>query len=93
MTNYIQIPEEMARKLHAIAEREDTELAKSVGEMIEAQSDDRPWATLGDLELFAREARKRMNGDSSSEMVDDSARSREILNTEFADYLISRVDA
>ena len=93
MINYIRIPEEVARQLHAIAEREDAELAATVGEMIEAQSDDRPWATLGDLERFAREARKRMKRRPDSDIVDDSARSREILGAEYANYLASRVDS
>ena len=93
MTNYIRIPEEMARKLHAIAEREDAELAESVGEMIESQSDDRPWATLADLHRFAAEARKRMKPKPDAEIMDDFARRREILSAEYADFLASCVDA
>lgn len=93
MTNYIQIPEEMARKLHAIAKQEDAELAKSVGEMIESQLDDRPWATLADLHRFAAEARKRMKPKPDAEIMDDFARRREILSAEYADFLASCVDA
>ena len=93
MTNYIRIPEEMARKLHAIVKREDAELAEAVGEAIDAQSDDRPWATMADLVRHADMVNARRDNNSSPEMVDDAARSREILNTEFPDYLASRVDA
>lgn len=93
MTNYIRIPEELARQLYAIAEREDAELAKSVGEMIESQSDDRPWATMADLVRHSDMVNARRDNNSSPEMVDDAACSREILNAEFADYLLSRMDS
>ena len=92
MINYIRIPEELARKLHAIAEREDDELAATVGEMIEAQSDDRPWATLADLGEFARQAREQMNGRADAEIESDAAWNRESLGAEYAEYLASRVE-
>ena len=50
-------------------------------------TDDKQWATLADL---ARHA-KKMNM-ASPEPVNTAERSREILNTEYADYLKSRID-
>ena len=85
MINYIRIPEELARQLHAIAEREDAELAESVGEMIEEQSDDRPWATMADLGRHAVEMNQRMKLMPWAEVRDDDLPTSEPAHAEHAD--------
>ena len=54
----------------------------------EADSEDKPWATLADLARHAKE----MNM-ASPEPGNTAERSREILNSEYADYLKSRADS
>ena len=88
----IDIPEDVALRLEQLAEQRDTDLGDLLRDMIERYAeeraaDDKPWATLADL---ARHA-KKMNM-ASPEPVNTAKRSREILNTEYADYLKSRID-
>ena len=88
----IDIPEDVALRLEQLAEQRDTDLGDLLRDMIERYAkertaDDKRWATLADL---ARHA-KLMNM-ASPEPVNTAERSREILNTEYADYLKSRID-
>lgn len=88
----IDIPEDVALRLQQLAEQHDTDLGDLLRDMIERYAKERPtddkrWATLADL---ARHA-KLMNM-ASPKPVNTAERSREILNTEYADYLKSRID-
>lgn len=88
----IDIPEDVALRLEQLAEQRDTDLGDLLRDMIERYAneqtaDEKPWATLADL---ARHA-KQMNM-ASPEPVNTAQQSREILNTEYADYLKSRID-
>lgn len=88
----IDIPEDVALRLEELAAQRDTSPGELLRDMIERYAkeraaDDKPWATLADL---ARHA-KLMNM-ASPEPVNTAERSREILNTEYVDYLKSRLD-
>ncbi len=86
----IDIPEDVALRLEQIAQQRDTDLGDLLRDMIERYAkerttDEKPWATLADLARNAKEA-----GLASPHPVNTAGRSREILNTEYADYLIRR---
>ena len=58
---YIEVPDTVMRHMHKIALRKDERLAELIGILIERYDTEGPkWATLGDLQRFAAEARKRM---------------------------------
>ena len=59
------------------------------GDLLESarEADIAQWATLADLASHAKELNM-----ASPEPVDTASRSREILNTEYADYLKNRID-
>ncbi|MCY3781761.1 MAG: hypothetical protein OXG78_15715 [Chloroflexi bacterium] len=86
----IDIPEDIALRLKALAKQYDADINDLLRDML-ARYEDKPdskqkrWATGAD---FARNAKAA--GLASPEPVDSSARSREILNTEYADYLYER---
>ena len=71
---------------HAGVETEETECAKSMSKTTDESEPEYP---PGSLAKFAQLARK--SGRASKEKVDTSARSREILNNEFADYVDRRI--
>ena len=86
----IEIPEDVALRLEELAEQDDADIGDLLRALLaryEAERDDKAKrrATGAD---FARNAKAA--GLASPEPVDTSARSREILNTEFADYLKRR---
>lgn len=88
----IDIPEDVALRLEQLAEQRGTGLGDLLRDMIERYAkertpDNKSWATLADL---ARHA-KLMNM-ASPGPVNTAERSREILNTEYVDYLKSRID-
>ncbi|MCE2473757.1 MAG: hypothetical protein J4G18_18015 [Anaerolineae bacterium] len=88
----IDIAEDVALRLEALAKSKDADISDLLRDMIESYEDKgnarhKRWATGAD---FARNAKAA--GLASPEPVDTSARSREILNTEFADYLIRRAN-
>ncbi len=86
----IDIPDDIAQRLEQLAKRQDADIGELLRDMIERytiehDTDNKQWATLADLARNAKEA-----GLASAQPVDTSARSREILNTEYADYLKRR---
>ncbi|MCY3979443.1 MAG: hypothetical protein OXG23_15200 [Chloroflexi bacterium] len=86
----IDIPEDVALQLEKLAKRNDIEVGDLLRELLERDEAERAAkqkrrATGAD---FARNAKAA--GLVSPEPVDTSERSREILNTEFADYLKRR---
>ncbi len=88
----INIPDDVALRLEELAKREDADVGQLLRELLERYAaerdgDTKKWATLADLALNAKAA-----GLASPEPVDTAARSREILNTEYADYLKRRID-
>ena len=83
----INIPQDIALRLEELAKQQDSEIGDLLRDMIERYAADKQWATLADM---ARHA-KKMNM-ASPEPVNTAERSREILNTEYADYLKSRIE-
>ena len=89
----IDIPEDVALELEKLAKRNDAEVGDLLRDMLARYEDDsdnneKQWATLADMARHAKELNM-----ASPEPVDTAGRSREILNTEFADYLQSRIDS
>ena len=84
----LDIPEELTLKLETAAKERGLSVGDFLQEMLESVAPDKQWATLADLARNAREA-----GLASADTVDTAGRSREILNTEYADYLKNRIDA
>lgn len=85
----MDIPEDVAQRLIERARQQGS----TVGELLRtlmnlADQDEKPSGTLAQMAQNAREA-----GIASDEPVDTAGRSREILNTEYADYLKKRMDS
>ncbi len=84
----LDIPAELTQRLEEAAEARGLSAGDYLEDLLDAAAPPKKqWATLADLARHAKEA-----GMASGHPVDTSARSREILNTEFADYLKSRID-
>ncbi len=88
----IDIPQDVALRLEELANRKDADIGDLLRDLLaryesEHAAKQKRWATGAD---FARNAKAA--GLASPEPVDTSARSREILNTEFADYLKRRAN-
>ena len=88
----IDIPQDVAQRLEELAKRKDADIGDLLRDWLEQYESEhaakqKRWATGAD---FARNAKAA--GLASPEPVDTSARSREILNTEFADYLKRRAN-
>ncbi len=83
----IDIPDDIALRLQELAKQNDADVSDLLRDMLERYADERDGnqkrrATTDD---FARNALAA--GLSSPHPVDTAERSREILNSEFADYL------
>ena len=85
----IDIPEDVALRLEKLAKQQDAEIGDLLRDLLNryADADEKPWATLADLARHAKELNM-----ASPEPVNTAEHSREILNTEYADYLKSRID-
>ena len=83
----IEIPEDVAQRLEQLAEQQDADMSDLLRDMIERYAADKQWATLADMARHAKELNM-----ASPEPVNTAERSREILNTEYADYLKSRIE-
>ncbi len=88
----IDLPEDVAQELQEITRKHGIELDFLLRLMISRYKEaergrDKPYPTLADLVENAEAA-----GLASAQPVDTAARSREILQTEYADYLKSRID-
>ncbi len=88
----IDIPEDVALRLEALAKEKDADIGDLLRDFLERYTDEsdakeRRRATGAD---FARNALAA--GLSSPQPVNTAERSREILNTEFADYLKRRAN-
>lgn len=89
----IEIAEDIALRLEALAKSKDADISELLRDMLasyqdKGDADEKKWATLADLARHAKELNM-----ASPAPVDTAGRSREILNTEFADYLQSRIDS
>ena len=89
----IDIPEDVALQLEELAKRNDAGIGDLLRDMLaryanDSENNEKRWATLADMARHAKELNM-----ASPEPVDTAGRSREILNTEFADYLQSRIDS
>jgi DNA polymerase III delta prime subunit len=83
--------EDIATRLRDIAEQEERTVEEVLGSMLKAYTS-RSAGTVeaGSLAMLARSAVEA--NIQSDHVVDTSTRSREILRTEFADYLKRRID-
>jgi predicted transcriptional regulator len=84
----IDIPDDVALRLERLAAQHDVEVVVLLEQLMKRYTPEKKWATLADLARNAREA-----GMASPQPVNTAERSREILNTEYADYLKSRKDS
>ncbi len=84
----IDIPEEITQQLEQLAAQHDVEVVVLLEQLVKRYTPDKNWATLADLARHAKELNM-----SSPEPVNTAERSREILNTEYVDYLKSRIDS
>jgi hypothetical protein len=83
----VNIPEDVAQRLAKLAEEQNS----SVGEFLNVLLN--RYAPVGPAGSLAEMAQNALEANLASEYpVDTSDRSREILNTEFADYLKRRMD-
>ena len=82
----IDISDELGLRLRELAEERNLSVEELLRAMLDRYDIKRDGATLADLARVALEANL-----SSEHPVDTSARSREILNTEYADYLKRRL--
>ena len=83
----IDIPADIAQRLEQLAKQQDADISDLLRDMIEryakgCTTDEKQWATLADLARHAKELNMASPGP-----VDTAARSREILHTEYPDYL------
>lgn len=89
---FIEVSVELVRRMYELAKREDDYLAEQLGNLLKRYAEEAPkYATLADLARYV----DKLHAESPDEpaiLVDTAERSREILNTEFPDYLASRVD-
>lgn len=88
----IDIPDDIVQRLEEHAKQNDAEVADLLRDMLAryedvCDTDDKQWETLASMARHAKELNM-----ASPEPVDTAGRSREILNTEYADYLQSRID-
>lgn len=86
----IEIREDLALRLQALAERDGADLDNMVHRTLmdlvsQREKDGRRYATLADMARHAKELNM-----ASPQPSNTAERSREILNTEFVDYLKSR---
>ncbi len=84
----IDIPEEITQQLEQLAAQHDVEVVVLLEQLVKRYTPDKNWATLADLARHAKELNM-----SSPEPVNTAERSREILDTEYVDYLKSRIDS
>ena len=81
----IDIPQDLARRIEDLADKRGSTIEEFLRELLDRHEPKKPRMTMADLARIAREANL-----SSDHPVDTAARSREILNTEYADYLKRR---
>lgn len=83
----INIPEEVAHRLEQLAEQEGSTVGDLLRTLLNRYVPETPPGSLAEMAQNAREANL-----ASAKPVNTAERSREILNTEYADYLKRRID-
>lgn len=83
----MNIPEDIAQRLEALALREGSSVGDLLKTLLNRYAPDTPPGSLAEMAQNAREV-----GLASVQAVDTAEHSREILNTEYADYLKHRMD-
>jgi predicted DNA-binding protein len=83
----INIPEEVALRLEKLAEQQGSTVGDLLRTLLDRYVSEIPPGSLAEMAQNAREA-----GLASDEVVETAERSREILNTEYVDYLKRRRD-
>lgn len=83
----INVPEDVAKRLEALAEKQGSSVGDLLETMLNRYAPESPAGSMAELAQNAREA-----GLASAHPVDTAEHSREILSTEFADYLKRRMD-
>lgn len=83
----LNIPEEMGEQLEQLAQQQGRSILDLLANWINSYQEAPP-GSLAELAQNAREANLASAGE-----VDTAARSREILNTEYADYLKRRMES
>ena len=81
----IDIPQDLASRIEELADDQGSTIEEFLRELLARHQTNKPRMTMADLARIAREANL-----SSDHPVDTAARSREILNTEYAEYLKRR---
>lgn len=89
LLNELLSQQQSASDIHLAHRSDETEEAECAKSMSKTTAESEPEYPPGSLARFAQLARK--SGRASKEKVDTSARSREILNNEFADYVDRRI--
>lgn len=85
---FIELPDHIAKRLEQLAEQEQTNVGDIVERLLRQYTPKPPSGSLADLAQSALEL-----GLESEQSVDTAERSREILNTEYADYIKKRMDS
>jgi hypothetical protein len=83
----VEIPEEVAQRLNDLAKEQDSSVGELLTKLLNRYAPENPPGSLVEMAQNARDA-----GLASKDPIDTSERSREILNTEYADYLKRRMD-
>lgn len=83
----INVPEDVVQRLEKLAEEDATSVEEVLRALLNRYAPDAPVGSLAQMAENARAA-----GLASAESVDTAERSREILNTEFVDYLRRHAD-
>ena len=84
--------ETIATRLRDIAEQEERTVEEVIGSMLDTYRGGRETSAAPEPGSFAMLAKSAQEAGIQSEATDTSERSREILSTEFADYLRRRID-
>jgi len=83
----INVPDEVAQRLEQLAKEQGASVGDLLTDLLDRYAPESPYGSLADLVRSAQEA-----GIASDQPVNTAERSREILNTEFADYLRRRMN-
>ncbi len=83
----IDLPEEVAQRLEKLAREQGSSVSELLKTLLNRYAPESPPGSLAEMAQNARKA-----GLASTQQVETAEHSREILNTEYADYLKRRMD-
>ena len=84
----MNIPDDIVQRLNQLAQQEDTSVEELLKHLIDEYT---PKQSTGTLAALAKNALNA--GLATEQEVDTAEQSRSILNTEYSDYLKSRIDS